>query len=160
MKPDELIAAINKALPGIILSTNEQDHPVSINLKAENIRKICKYLRDNESFYFDQCSCLTGVDNGPDSGTMEVIYNLYSIVYDHHLMIKIQIPREKPQVDTISDIWRTADWQERETFDLLGINFKGHPDQRRILLPKDWEGNPLRKDYKLQAYYHGVKVEY
>jgi NADH-quinone oxidoreductase subunit C len=160
MKPEELIESINKSLPGIIKETNQEDSPVSIKVDAKDIRKICQYLRDQEDFYFDQCSCVTGIDNGPEVGSMEIVYNLYSIVYDHHLMIKLELDRSNPQVDTISDIWKTADWLERETYDLLGIDFKDHPDQRRILLPKDWEGHPLRKDYKLQEYYHGVKVEY
>ena len=81
---------------------------------------------------------------------MEVIYNLYSIPFDLHLMVKIKFDRETPLVPTVSDIWKTANWHEREIFDLLGIRFEGHPDLRRILLPSDWEGHPLRKDDILQ----------
>lgn len=96
---------------------------------------------------------------------MEVAYNLYSIPYNHHLMLKVKVPRNAegesiPAVPTVSHIWRTADWQEREIFDLLGINFTDHPDMRRILCAADWEGHPLRKDYRLQDYYHGIKVPY
>jgi NADH-quinone oxidoreductase subunit C len=96
---------------------------------------------------------------------MEVIYNLYSIPFEHSLMLKIIFPRNKedeplPVVPSVSAIWRTADWHEREAFDLVGISFSNHPDLRRILLPEDWVGYPLRKDYEAQEYYHGIQVKY
>jgi len=75
-------------------------------------------------------------------------------------MLKVVLPRENPEVDSVSQVWRTADWHEREAFDMFGIKFNGHPDLRRLLLPADWEGHPLRKDYKHQEYYRDVKVEY
>jgi NADH-quinone oxidoreductase subunit C len=91
---------------------------------------------------------------------MEVVYNLYSIPFDHHLMIKVILPRENPAVDSVSAIWKTADWHEREVCDMYGITFRNHPDLRRILMPADWEGFPLRKDYKHQEYYRDIKIEY
>jgi NADH-quinone oxidoreductase subunit C len=126
---------------------------------------ICKELYENEQTYFDFLACITAIDNGPDKGTMEVIYNLYSIPYNIPLMLKAEIIRNKPgeplpQIPTVSHIWRTADWHEREAFDLMGIYFTNHPDLRRILLAADWEGHPLRKDYQLQETYHGIKVAY
>jgi NADH-quinone oxidoreductase subunit C len=127
-------------------------------------------MHTHEDCYFDMLSCLTGLDNGVekaamDIGTMEVIYNLYSIPFEHGLMLKVIIPRNQigealPQVPTVSHIWKTADWHERETFDLMGISFTNHPDLRRILLPEDWVGHPLRKDYEAQEYYHGIQVKY
>jgi NADH-quinone oxidoreductase subunit C len=91
---------------------------------------------------------------------MEVIYNLYSIPYNHHLTVKVMLDRAEPAVESLTAIWKTADWHEREAYDLLGIRFNNHPDLRRILLPEDWEGHPLRKDYEHQEYYRGIKVEY
>ena len=91
---------------------------------------------------------------------MEVIYHLYSITKNLHFVIKVVLDRETPSVPSITSIWGTANWHERETFDLFGIHFEGHPDLRRILLPANWEGFPLRKDYTTQEYFHGVKVDY
>ena len=149
----------------VILAEKADNLQPYLVLQTERLADICLELHDNEQTYFDFLSCLTGIDNGPEAGTMEVAYNLYSIPYDHHLMLKVQVPRNAegesiPTVPTVSHIWRTADWHEREVFDLVGILFKDHPDMRRILCAADWEGHPLRKDYKLQDYYHGIKVPY
>lgn len=136
-----------------------------ITIQTHQIAAVCAELYQNELTYFDSLSCLTGIDNGEAIGTMEVIYHLYSIPYHHFLTLKVVFPRNKqekdlPKVPTISQIWRTALWHEREAFDLLGIYFEGHPDLRRILMPNDWEGHPLRKDYIQQETYHGIKVKY
>src|SRR5690606_11660457 len=127
---------------------------------AEHIRDVCAFLQSDPDCYFDMLSCLTGLDNGPEAGTMEVIYNLYSIPFHHHLMLRVIVTRDNPEVPSVSSVYRTANWHEREAFDLYGIRFTGHPDLRRILLPADWEGYPLRKGYRHQEYYRGVKVEY
>ncbi|SIT88087.1 NADH-quinone oxidoreductase subunit C [Pontibacter indicus] len=152
--------------PEVIVSENTTNLQPFLVLQTERLAEVCLELHDNELTYFDFLSSVTGIDNGPDAGTMEVVYNLYSIPYDHHLMLKVIVERNNtdgepiPAIPTVSHIWRTADWQEREIFDLVGILFKDHPDMRRILCAADWEGHPLRKDYQLQDYYHGIKVPY
>ena len=149
----------------IVAEKTEKLQPYLV-LQTERLADICLALHDHEQTYFDFLSCITGIDNGPEVGTMEVAYNLYSIPYDHHLMLKVVVERNStpdqpiPAVPTVSHIWRTADWHEREVFDMVGIYFTNHPDMRRILCAADWEGHPLRKDYKLQDYYHGIKVPY
>jgi NADH-quinone oxidoreductase subunit C len=134
--------------------------PNAIKIAAEDLLVAMHALYENPATYFDMLSCVTGLDNGIDVSTMEVIYNLYSIPFNHHLMIKVVLPRVNLQIESVSAIWRTANWQEREIFDMYGIHFKNHPDLRRILMPADWDGYPLRKDYKHQEYYRGIKVEY
>ena len=143
-----------------VLQINLNDVPQSIEITVKENYNLFIFLRDNDKLYFDMLSSITGIDNGPEGNTMEVIYNLYSIPFDLHLMVKIKIAREYAMVPTVSNIWKTANWHEREIFDLLGIRFEGHPDLRRILLPNDWEGHPLRKDDVLQERYHGIKIDY
>ncbi|MEM6522175.1 MAG: NADH-quinone oxidoreductase subunit C [Bacteroidota bacterium] len=138
----------------------ENCFPEALIVSPKTLKSVCEILYRNESCYFDMLSCITGLDNGPEANTMEVIYNLYSIPFDKSLMLKVILEREKAEIDSLTNIWRTADWHEREAFDLYGIQFVGHPDLRRILLPADWEGHPLKKDYEHQEYYRGIKVEY
>jgi len=131
-----------------------------LTLPAEQILPVCEFLWKNPATYFDSLSCLTAIDQGPEAGKMEVIYTLYSIPNHLTLHLRVILDRSSPTISSVSSIWRTADWHEREAFDLLGIQFSGHPDLRRILLPEDWEGYPLRKDYVEQSKYHGIQVKY
>ncbi|MTI23023.1 NADH-quinone oxidoreductase subunit C [Fulvivirga sp. RKSG066] len=160
MNISEIRELINKAIPQAVIGEDEKSSPKALIIEPGFLKDVCKLLFSNEKTYFDMLSCITGIDNGVEINTMEVAYNLYSIPFDVHLMLKVELPREQPQIDSVTEIWKTADWQEREAYDLLGIDFIGHPDLRRILLPADWEGHPLKKDYKHQKYYRGIKVEY
>jgi len=134
--------------------------PHAVILDKGDLLDVSRNLQQNSATYFDMLSCITGIDNGTAAATMEIAYNLYSIPYNHHLMIKVILPREKPEIESVCHLWKTANWHEREIFDLYGIQFLHHPDLRRILLPADWEGHPLRKDYNHQEYYRDIKVEY
>ncbi|HNV30818.1 MAG TPA: NADH-quinone oxidoreductase subunit C, partial [Cyclobacteriaceae bacterium] len=122
--------------------------PFGVVVKQEALLSLCDQLHKNPASYFDMLSCITGVDNGPESGTMEVIYHLYSIPFNYSLALKVLLPRENPEVESVVSIWKSANWLEREVYDMFGIGFKNHPDLRRILMPADWKGYPLRKDYK------------
>lgn len=134
--------------------------PKGVKINPADLRNVCLQLYQDPLLFFDMLSCVTAVDNGLAIGTIDIIYNLYSIPFNHHVALKISVPRDNAEVDSVQDIWKTANWHERESWDMFGIRFKGHPDLRRILLPADWEGHPLRKDYKQQEYYRGIKVEY
>jgi NADH-quinone oxidoreductase subunit C len=154
-------------LRGVIRELTGKDYLVDTNatpgiviIDAAELVNVCKHLHSNPATYFDMLSCITALDNGQQAGTMELIYNLYSIPFNHHLGLKVIMQREDSAVDSLSSIWRTADWHEREAYDMFGIKFNGHPDLRRILMPADWEGFPLRKDYKHQEYYRSIKIEY
>ncbi len=141
-------------------SPDETASPHAITISADDLSTVMDVLYRNPATYFDMLSCITGIDNGEQMATMEVVYNLYSIPFHHHLMVKVHLPREKPEIDSVCHIWKTANWQEREVYDMFGVHFKNHPDLRRILMPADWDGYPLRKDYKHQEYYRDIKVEY
>jgi NADH-quinone oxidoreductase subunit C len=154
----QLVEIVKKVT--IDIRTDEKAMPKAIVAPASEMKKICTELYQNPSAYFDMLSCLTGIDNGVEANTLEVVYNLYSIPFNHHLMLKVILPRENPVIDSVAEIWGTANWHERETAEMFGINFNDHPDLRRLLLPADWEGNPLRKDYQHQELYRDVKVKY
>ncbi|RED99896.1 NADH-quinone oxidoreductase subunit C [Marinoscillum furvescens] len=157
---EEIKALLEKHLPDAVVGEDLKASPLVLEVTPAAIYQVCDLLHTHEQCYFDMLSCLTGLDNGPEAGTMEVIYNLYSIPYDHHLMLRVTLERESAEIASVSSIWRTANWHEREAYDMLGIRFLHHPDLRRILLPKDWEGFPLRKDYQGPETYHGMTVAY
>lgn len=149
----------------VVVGTTTSSLQPSVTIAANAILKVAQFLFEDERLFFDYLACITALDNGPQVNTMEVIYNFTSIPYGHDLMVKVMLPRNQPNealpaIDSLSSIWKTADWHEREAYDLLGINFINHPDLRRILLPADWEGYPLRKDYSAQEVYHGIRVNY
>lgn len=136
-----------------------------LQIEASKLNQICSFLHTDDRCYFDSLSCITALDNGPEKGTMELFYNLYSIPFGHKLALNIvlerpQVINKSAKVPTVSDIWHAANWDEREAYDLVGIIFENHPDLRRILMPEDWEGHPLQKDYILQEKYHGITVKY
>lgn len=133
--------------------------PKSLIIDHADLLKICIELYQNPSAYFDMLSCVTGIDNGVEANTMEVIYHLYSIPFNVSLMLKVVLPRENPEVDSLCSVWKSANWLEREVYDMFGIEFKNHPDLRRILMPNDWEGFPLRKDYQHQELYRDIVVK-
>jgi len=148
-----------------VVSVDENASPAIFQLKANRLLEVCRFLQQTEELYFDYLSCITGIDNGPEARTMEVIYTFNSIPYEHQVSLRVVVTRNQeeeplPEVPSVVSIWRAADWHEREVYDLLGIHFTDHPDLRRILLPTDWPGHPLRKDYQEPEKYHGIGVKY
>ncbi|MES2427652.1 MAG: NADH-quinone oxidoreductase subunit C [Bacteroidota bacterium] len=133
-------------------------------IDPDRIADVCLELRNNSKTYFDFLSCLTGVDYGVEAGRFGVVYHLASMPYQLQLTLKIGKEHDRatgePVFKSITSVYRTADWHEREAYDLVGIFFEGHPDLRRILLPDDWDGYPLRKDYKTAEYYKGIKIDF
>jgi NADH-quinone oxidoreductase subunit C len=136
----------------------EHTTPSMLLVHADDLVAVTKILQQNSETYFDQLACVTGIDNGPDLNTMEVVYNLYSIPFNYSLALKVVLNRQNPEVESLVSIWKSANWLERETFDMYGIKFMNHPDLRRILMPADWEGFPLRKDYQEQETYRNIKL--
>jgi len=133
-------------------------------IDAGRIADVCLELRNNPETYFDFLSSLSGVDYGVEVGKFGVVYHLASIPYKMQLTLKVSKENNReesylPTFPSIVSVYRSADWHEREAYDMLGIFFEGHPDLRRILMPDDWEGFPLRKDYKNAEYYKGIKID-
>ena len=145
-----------------------------IEVSPDGLVDVMTHLRDDANLQFNMLNCITAVDYfQPDPKKaakagfdphIELVYHLSSITKKHTIVVKVQLPRWKddvegqlPEVPTVSHIWRTADWHERETFDLSGINFVGHPNLVRILCPEDWVGYPLRKDYEMPLEYHSIR---
>lgn len=157
---DDILALVKEACRHGEPTVDTEASPKAIKINKDDLVAVCSTLIQHPATYFDMLSCITAIDNGVAAATFEIAYNLYSIPYNLHLMLKITLPRDNAEVNSIGTIWKTAEWHEREAFDMYGINFIGHPDLRRILMPADWEGHPLRKDYKHQEYYRNVKVEY
>lgn len=122
------------------------------------IVEVSRYLRDEPELKFEILSDLTALD-WPKEEKIQVVYHLYSYAHRHQVVLKADLPRETPRVSTVEGVWMAADWMEREVFDLFGVYFEGHSDLRRIMLPEDWVGHPLRKDYVEQEEYDGISTE-
>lgn len=144
MSNEELKAKISALIPEAEFAENKQFTDAVI--PAEKIHDLCKTLKELPETLFDYLFCLSGVDL---NNQLMVVYHMTSSVHHHSLVLKVRTSdRETPAFDTVSDIWQTAEYHEREIFDLFGIKFNNHPDLRRIFLDEKWEGFPLRKDYK------------
>jgi NADH-quinone oxidoreductase subunit C len=129
-----------------------------MRIAPDRTKEIGLFLRDTPGLEFDCLMCLSGVDN--NDGTLSTVYHLYSMAHKHRLVLKAIVTKDNPQTQSVESVWRAADWHEREAYDLLGIIYTEHPDLRRILCPYDWEGHPLRKDYKPPEFYNGMRVPY
>jgi NADH-quinone oxidoreductase subunit C len=145
-----------------------------VAVEPGDLVEVCRFLRDDPRLRFDLLNCISGVDyfepdpkKAPKAGFephLEVVYHLSSLAHRRRFVLKVMLPRWKdnkpgalPEVPTVSALWATADWHEREVYDLCGVWFTGHPDMTRILLAEDWVGHPLRKDYEFPLEYHGIR---
>lgn len=156
MKPEEIYQKLKEKFGDDIVSSDFAaiDPFIVINPKAAAAAG--HFLSAEPDLAFDTLMCLSGVDYPPDR--IEVVYHLFSMKWRHKIALKAPLPRDNPSLPTVESIWRVANWHEREAYDLLGIKFEGHSDLRRILLPDDWEGHPLRKDYTAPKQYRGMPV--
>lgn len=148
MEPLAIAERIKERFPEEVRATGEFRGQVSVTIRKERLLDICKYLHEEPALDFDYLKDLCGVDYfGKKPVRFEVVYTLYSMRHRHMIRIKAEVPEDAPAIDSVMPVWIGADWHERECYDMFGITFNGHPDMRRILLPEDWEGYPLRKDY-------------
>lgn len=174
MSGQDLLARLQKNFGDKITGSNLQALDPWIEVSADGLVDVCRFLRDDATLQLNFLNCITCVDylekdpkkaaKADFSPHLEVLYHLSSITKKHTLVLKVMLPRWKddvpgrlPELPSVNEVWRTADWHEREVYDLSGIWFTGHPDMRRILCPEDWEGYPLRKDYEMPLEYHGIR---
>lgn len=149
MSMDEVVNKLEARFPGVVLERKEFRGETSLTIKTESAREVAMFCRD--TLGFDYLVDLATIDHFQTEPRWEVVYELYSMSANVHLRLKYTLPEDEPEAPTVSDIWPTADWHEREAFDMMGIRFKDHPDLRRILM---WEGYPyypLRKDFPLEG---------
>jgi NADH-quinone oxidoreductase subunit C len=174
MPENRFLTRLNAKFPQAIVKSDLEAVDPWIEVSPERIVPVCRFLREEPDLAFDLLNCITAIDYcEPDPKKaakvdwephLSIVYHLSSIRHKHTLVIKATLPRwkddapgELPEIDSVAEIWKTANWHEREVYDLSGVRFLGHPDLARILLPEDWEGHPLRKDYTMPLEYHGIR---
>ena len=129
----------------------------SILVDPTAIAEVCAFARDDGALRCEILSNESGVDYKAD-GVIEIVYHLYSYTHRHYIILKTRTPRDNPVVPSVERVWKSANWMEREIYDLLGVMFTGHSDLRRLLMPEDWVGHPLRKDFVEPDEYHGIST--
>jgi NADH-quinone oxidoreductase subunit C len=172
MDVSSIFQRLTKRFGSQITGSNLEAIDPWIEVAPAALPEVCRCLRDDAELRFNMLHCVTGVDyvqvdpkrKLEGDPRVEVIYHLSSLVHKHRLVLKVRLPRwtdgiegQLPEVPSVSGIWGTANWHEREVYDLSGVWFTGHPDLRRILCPEDWVGYPLRKDYEMPLEYHGIR---
>ena len=151
--PSPLVTALQQAHPEWTGEVIEAFGEITVVVPREHIVDVCAFLKTAPGLEFNLLADLCGVDRGAEEEPrFEVNYHLFSTTKYHRLRLKVLLNEDDAKVSTVTRIWRTANWHERETYDLFGVIFDGHPDLRRILLPDEWEGHALRKDFPLRGY--------
>ena len=155
MLPDNLrnraVAAAVEAFDADALEGGQYERgELTLEVAPAKIASICGFLKYDQQFV--RLSTVTAVDRWPAEPRFEVVYHLHSVERNERVRVKCRIPGEAPAIDSVTEVWRGANWYEREVFDLFGIRFVNHPNLLRIMMPDDWEGHPLRKDYPVEGY--------
>jgi NADH-quinone oxidoreductase subunit C len=140
-------AAVAAANPAYLTDVKFDRGELTLTVPAEHIVAVAQLLKTGQEYV--RLSTVTGVDWYPAEPRFEVVYHLLSLNRNLRLRVKCKLPGANPEIDSVTGVWRSANWYERETFDLFGIRFRNHPDPTRIMMPDDWEGHPLRKDYPI-----------
>jgi len=146
--------ALEVAIPGAVRGSNVHRGQTSLEIAPAQIVEVCLFLRDQQQF--NRLSGVTAVDWYPTEPRFEIVYLLHSIERNERLRLKCRLPSDHAEIDSVTGVWPGANWYEREVFDLFGVVFLNHPDLRRIMMPEDWDGHPLRKDYPVT----GLKYDY
>jgi len=145
----DAVKSIDTVLPDAFERAYEFRGDITVVVNPAHIVEVCRYCRDTDGLHFDMCSGVTAIDYYPDEPRFALVYHLYSMRHNMSLELKVYLAGDEPVVDSVTGVYLSANWFEREAYDMFGIHFNNHPDLRRILMPDDWEGHPLRKDYPL-----------
>ena len=159
MHARDIIIRLNEKFGDAITECFPDDMHPRVHVAPQNWRAVAEFLCHDESLAFDWLGCLSAVDYVADD-ELATVYELRSTKHNHWFAVKVIMPRDDAKVPSVCDLWPAANWHEREAYDMMGIVFENHPDLRRILLPEDWEGFPLRKDYVFPKHYHGIPGTY
>lgn len=149
MTNQEILEAVSGAFPGGILGHGEFREDLTLLIRKEDLLRIAGFVK--RDLGFDLLIDILGVDHFRAAGRFEVVYNVWSLLHKRYLRLKVPAEEEHPVVPTVTGIWPGANWHERETFDMFGIRFEGHPDLRRLYMPDEFEYYPLRKDFPLMG---------
>ncbi len=136
---------LQEELAPLAISSSEKFGELTVVIAAERLLEACHFLK--HQLQFERLSTVTAVDRYPSEPRFEVVYHLHSVSRNERVRLKCLLAGQNPEIDSVTPVWRSANWHEREAFDMFGIHFRNHPDLRRILMPDDWDGYPLRKDY-------------
>lgn len=150
MAQPAFLATLQAAVPGSVTAVSYFVGDWTIVVPVAQLLGVARHLRDAPDAAFDCCSDVTATDWPPRAERFDVVYCLYSTRHRHRIRVKVRAAELQP-VPSVTGIWSGANWLEREVFDMFGVNFTGHPDRRRILMPDDWQGYPQRKDYPLEG---------
>jgi NADH-quinone oxidoreductase subunit C len=145
LKENAVALAVHGFDPAALVDGKLDRGELTLEIAPARVVDVCRLLKDQQ--HFIRLSTVTAVDRYPAEPRFEVVYHLHSLERNQRLRVKCRLGGENPEIDSVTGVWRAANWYERETFDLFGVRFRNHPDLRRIMLPDDWEGHPLRKDY-------------
>src|SRR5204863_6634189 len=146
------VEAVKKAYPQAVEDVVEYAGETTLVLNPDYLPVVARYVRDSAGLVYNFLSDISAVDYYPDynrPGRFGVSYHLLSMLYKRRLRLKVYLPEDEPTVETVTTVWPGANWPEREIMDMMGVDFKGHPDKRRLLMPDDWNGHPHRRDYPL-----------
>lgn len=144
---ERIIEKLKGQFPSSLEGTNEFRGDLTLQIKREDIVRVCEFLKTDADLAFDMVIDLCGVDMYRPEGRYEIIYNLYSLKNKKYLRLKVLVDEDKAVIDSVTGVWAGANWHERETYDMFGVKFAGHPDLRRMYMPEEYEYYPLRKDF-------------
>jgi len=149
---ERVLAVVREAVPRLPVEVERSCGQLALVVPREAVVTVCRALKHDPETRFDYLADLCGVDYlGRRERRFQVVYNLYSIARNHRLRLKVDVDESEPWIPSVTGVWKTANWHERELYDMFGIEVRDHPDLRRILMPDEWEGYPLRKDYPLRG---------